>query len=51
MKKEEMTPLNARVPETLMEKLVSAAKANVRSVTGEVTARLQKSFEEDKARS
>lgn len=47
MAEEKTAPLAARVPIPLMEKIAEAAKENVRSVTGEVIFRLEKSFKDE----
>ncbi len=47
MKTEEEVQANLKFPKSLKDKLKAAAKENHRSMTAEVVARLQQSFQED----
>lgn len=44
---QEYTQVNFRIPTTLKEKIESSAVENNRSITSELVARLEKSFEQD----
>lgn len=44
---QDYSQVNFRIPTKLKNKLEEAAKSNERSITGELVARLEKSFEND----